>query len=333
MKHPRVTYHPPIMATQQGEANSRRAAERILNLLALLSSSPRPLTLEQISQLMKGQYSDGKEGRRTQFERDKRALRDMGVPISHITLPGSDAGRAAYFIDKRGYGELYVDLDPEDLSVLQQAAAMVQIHQPWGKEAVLRLGGGAVEPSAPMVANIPIDDPVLPELWTAVHQQRVASFSYNGKARTVHPYGLLSRNGVWYLVAFDTGRNDEVVFRIDRISTAVALGDPDGFQRPAGFSVGDAMPADPKTFDGTDETCLVWIEPSLALTVTREVGEGAVRERRNDGSIVVEVPCGHRPAFRTWLFAMVERAEVLSPPPVRAEVIGWLEEMREEGAA
>lgn len=332
-----MTYHPPIMArdkgtTEKGEANSRRAAERILNLLALLSASPRPLTLEQISQLMKGQYADGKEGRRTQFERDKRALRDMGVPISHVTLPGSDAGKAAYFIDKGGYGDLYVTLDPEDLSVLQQAAAMVQIHQPWGKEAVLRLGGGAVEPAAPTVANVPLDDRVLPDLWTAVRRQCVASFTYGGKVRTVHPYGLISRNGAWYLAGHDAGRADTVVFRVDRIASSVALGEPGGFERPADFSVVDAMPADPKTFEGTGETCMVRISPTLAQTVVREVGEDAVRRRDEDGTVVVEVPCGHRPAFRTWLFAMVDRAEVLSPPAIRNEVVGWLRGMQATGA-
>lgn len=332
-----MTYHPPIMATEKraterSEANSRRAAERILNLLALLSASPRPLTLEQISQLMKGQYADGKEGRRTQFERDKRSLRDMGVPISHVTLPGSDAGKAAYFIDKGGYGDLYVSLDPEDLSVLQQAAAMVQIHQPWGKEAVLRLGGGATEPAAPMVANVPLDDRVLPDLWTAVRRQCVASFTYGGKVRTVQPYGLISRNGAWYLTGHDSGRADTVVFRVDRIASSVALGEPGGFERPDGFSVADAMPADPKMFEGAGETCMVRISPTLAQTVVREVGEDAVRSRDEDGAVVVEVPCGHRPAFRTWLFAMVDRAEVVSPPAIRKEVIGWLKEMQAPGA-
>ena len=29
-------------------------------------------------------------------------------------------------------------------------------------------------------------------------------------------------------------------------------------------------------------------------------------------------------AFRLWLFAMVDRAEVLSPPAIRAQVIEWL---------
>lgn len=299
----------------------------MLNLLALLSSSPRPLTLDQIGRLMKGQYPEGKEGRRTQFERDKRSLRDMGVPISFITLPGSDAGRAAYFIDKHGYGELYVDLGPEDLAVLQQAAAMVQMHRPWGREAVLRLGGGAPEAPLPALANVPVDEKTLPDLWTAVHEQRVATFIYNGKKREVHPYGLLSRNGVWYLSAHDTGRGTQVVFRVDRIAGDVGLGAPEGFIRPAGFSVESAMPDDPKTFEGSDETCLVRISPSLAHTVLREVGEAAVHSRDEDGSIVVEVPCGHRPAFRAWLFAMVDRAEVIGPPSIRHEVVGWLREM------
>jgi hypothetical protein len=33
------------------------------------------------------------------------------------------------------------------------------------------------------------------------------------------------------------------------------------------------------------------------------------------------VPCGNYPAFRSWLFAMVDRAEVLAPADVRSRII------------
>jgi predicted DNA-binding transcriptional regulator YafY len=61
--------------------------------------------------------------------------------------------------------------------------------------------------------------------------------------------------------------------------------------------------------------------------VIRELGDDAVVARRSDGSVDVEVSCGNRMAFRSWLYAMVDRAEVLSPESVRAEVIADLERM------
>ena len=75
-----------------GARNTTNPAERMLNLVALLSESSRPLTLEQIADKMVGQYSDKEEGRRTAFERDKKILRKLGIPITMQTLGGDDAG-------------------------------------------------------------------------------------------------------------------------------------------------------------------------------------------------------------------------------------------------
>ena len=58
------------------------------------------------------------------------------------------------------------------------------------------------------------------------------------------------------------------------------------------------------------------------------MGEDAVVERRPDGSILVRVPCGNLPAFRSWLLGLLDDAVVLEPPEVRAEVAAWLAAMR-----
>ncbi len=62
-----------------------------------------------------------------------------------------------------------------------------------------------------------------------------------------------------------------------------------------------------------------------AAKVAREVGDGAVSERRADGSIVVRVPCGNLGAFRSWVLGLLDDATVLEPPDVRADVVAWLE--------
>jgi predicted DNA-binding transcriptional regulator YafY len=58
----------------------------MMNLVALLTESSVPLTLEDIANRMGVQYGAEGEARRTAFERDKRALRSMGVPITTQTL-------------------------------------------------------------------------------------------------------------------------------------------------------------------------------------------------------------------------------------------------------
>lgn len=41
--------------------------------------------------------------------------------------------------------------------------------------------------------------------------------------RTLHPYDLIAHSGRWYLVAFDTERNEERTFRVDRVRSARSL--------------------------------------------------------------------------------------------------------------
>ena len=67
--------------------------ERLTNLLALLLETPTPLSLTEIAGQLQG-YPEGEVARRGAFERDKRSLRDIGVPIETETVPsGAFAGQ------------------------------------------------------------------------------------------------------------------------------------------------------------------------------------------------------------------------------------------------
>ena len=74
--------------------------ERLTNLVALLLETPRPLSIDDIADALVGQYPDDRTARRGAFERDKRLLRDEGVPIE---LTPGDKGGTRYHIDKERY--------------------------------------------------------------------------------------------------------------------------------------------------------------------------------------------------------------------------------------
>ena len=78
--------------------------------------------------------------------------------------------------------------------------------------------------------------------------------------------------------------------------------------------------------DGEETTATVLVDRALAAGVRNEFGDGAVIREHPNGSVEFSIPCGNLSAFRLWLFAMVESAEVLAPPRVRQQVIAWLEE-------
>jgi predicted DNA-binding transcriptional regulator YafY len=83
--------------------------------------------------------------------------------------------------------------------------------------------------------------------------------------------------------------------------------------------------------DAGPSVATVLVDADRAAGVRRELGDSAVIESRRDGAIVVQVPCSNRLMFRAWLLGFVEHAEVLDPPEVRAEIVGWLSGMIDHG--
>ena len=56
-------------------------------------------------------------------------------------------------------------------------------------------------------------------------------------------------------------------------------------------------------------------------------------ERRDDGSIVVRMGVTNREAFRSFVLGLLDHAEVLAPPELRADMVAWLTAQAGEGGA
>jgi proteasome accessory factor B len=304
--------------------------ERLTNLLALLLETPTPLSLTEISGQLEG-YPEGEVARRGAFERDKRSLRDIGVPIeTEIVRSGAFAGQTRYRIDRKRFELADLRLDDDELHALQVAVATTRPGVVGAREALWKLGTDAVDDVAAVTAMVPAL-PALPALRDAATRRALVRFRYNDVDREVEPYGLLLRDGFWYLVGFDRTRNAQRVFRVDRIDGDVAA-DAGGraFARPAGFDLRTAIAEDPKALAADDvagaaRDAVVRVDGTRAAAVVRELGDGRVVDRLADGSVDVAVPCANVPAFRSWVLGLVEHAEVLSPADVRADVVAWLE--------
>ena len=82
------------------------------------------------------------------------------------------------------------------------------------------------------------DATVLLTLADAVRHHRPASIRYTAadgrrSERTLHPYGLVSHSGRWYVTGADAGIGEDRTFRLDRIQDARTL--PGSFEPPVGF--------------------------------------------------------------------------------------------------
>ena len=155
--------------------------ERLTNLLALLLETPRPLTLVEIAGEMEGQYPAPKATLRAAFERDKAALREIGVPIETEVLTGDRAGESGYRIDRARYELADLDLEPDERRAIQLALAAVRSSSgsaiTAGEQALWKLGGAQVDVGPAVTANVP-ELPALPTLRRAAARRAVVAFTY-----------------------------------------------------------------------------------------------------------------------------------------------------------
>ena len=61
----------------------------------------------------------------------------------------------------------------------------------------------------------------LPTLREAAARRGTVGFEYRGKQRRLDPYGLLLRDGFWYVVGRDHEHDEPRTYRVDRITGEV----------------------------------------------------------------------------------------------------------------
>lgn len=302
--------------------------ERLTNLLAVLLETKIPLSLSEIANAMSGQYPDEERPRRQAFERDKHALREIGVPIEMDVRVGDEyAGQTMYRIDRAAYELDDLDLAPDEMRALQVAVATVRTDSQVGADAILKLGGDSGGSDRPSVSAVVPDRPELPVIRAAVAARAPLSFEYRGERRTVEPWGILLRGGFWYVVGYDRLREAKRTFRVDRVESALEVGEEASFERPTDFDPRTAFPADPKQIGHASDDAVeatVRIGALRAAAIERELGVDRVSARHADGSIEVVVPATNLDAFRSWVIGLVDHAVVIGPPEVRAIVVHWL---------
>ena len=304
--------------------------ERVTNLLALLLSTRRHLTFDEIRNELKGQYPDNLVAARAAFERDKAILRDEGIPISSEVQGGDKAGITGYRIDRSAYELGDLQLTGHEAAALRIAVSALRMGQSWGEEALWKVdmdSGSTVSQQPAVQASLPVDQK-LPTLHEAMSRLRVVSFEYNGRTRVLEPFGLLARSGWWYLVGNDRSVNAMRTFRVDRISSDVVLLEGETFERPLGFDVRTSFPTDlkelPDSIDVGGDIAKVRIDATDVNTVLGQYGSDSLVERHGDGSATFDIPCANVQAFEHWLLGFLDRAEVLEPAKLRQHVVDWL---------
>jgi predicted DNA-binding transcriptional regulator YafY len=300
--------------------------ERLINLTATLLATRRPLSLDELADRLEPGYADDLVARRRQFERDKETLRDLGVPIAVEPLD-SLGGELGYRIRPDDYYLPDPGLDPAERAALHLAVTAVDVSGVDPLDALRKLGGAEGEGAGQPVAAFELT-PHLGDLFEAVARRAAVTFRYRGEARHLEPYGILHRFGHWYVVGRDQDRDASRSFRVDRLDGPPDIGTADGFVPPPDVDPTDYLSSDPLTY-GDDQPirARVLVDATRASLVVDALGERAVDEQRDDGSVVVTLDVVNRDAFRTFVLDLLHHAEVLDPPELRAELVDWLTSM------
>lgn len=306
--------------------------ERLVNLVAALLDADRPLARGEIYDRVPG-YGQGESARRA-FERDKDALRAMGIPLVTEPLhPDRRDPGDGYRIPPERYQLPDPGLAPDELGALHLAASTVRLGAargpgapPEAAVAIWKLGGatGGADPAAPLAA-LPGSEHLVP-LFSALGERRRVAFRYRGEDRAVDPFRLSYAGGHWYLIGHDHLRGDTRRFRLDRMESPPRPGEAGGFQRPAGAPV--TGPPAPWLMGDEDEVeALLLVDADQADRAVARTGPQAVRERRADGSVVLALAVTNREAFRSFALGFLDHAEVIGPQELRDDMLAWLDRL------
>lgn len=305
-------------------------ASRLINLVLLLQSRGTMTATELAAAL--------EVSERTVY-RDVLALSAAGVPVY------AEQGRAGGYRLVGGYRTRLTGLSREEAEALFLAGLPGPAHDMGLDEPVeaARLKVLAALPPALRDASdragqrfhLDAPDwfadssppPLLATLAHAVWQDRIVTFTYQRRTsveRTVDPYGLVLKNGNWYLVAkVDDGHR---VYRVDRMTAVAETG---SFDRDESFDLPSfwAERAEEFVRGMLRDTIELRISPEgmrrlkwIAEAVAVREARAAAGEPDRDGWVVTRLPVESLDVAYTYVLRFGPEAEVLDPPELRSRV-------------
>lgn len=307
-----------------------RRIERLINLIAALLDSRRPLTATEIRERIAGYPVDNAEAFRRAFERDKAELREMGIPIE---LVKDEDDVDAYVIPPQKYYMPNLDLQPDELAALKLAADAVlgagdQAESGLRKLSVDAGGDGVSSPQVVWGADLAAEQPLLAPLLATLLERRPVAFEYESgdgqhTKRRVEPYSLVHRRGHWYLVGRDVDKDAPRSFKVSRIVSKVTQAEG-SYEIPDDFDLEAHIGLEPWELGTTGHaTAKVRFDASLAWWPQQNMAALSA-QTRSDGSIEVEMPVANLDALVSWALGFGDRVEIVEPLEARRALLDHL---------
>jgi proteasome accessory factor B len=319
-----------------------RKSERLLNLLITLLVSRTYVGKDRIREVIE-QYREapGADAFEKMFERDKEELRSLGIPIEVGYVDRAFEDEPGYRIERSAFELPEIDLDPAEAAVVGLAA---RVWQHAGLAAAtsdalvkLKAAGVSVDREALNVVQpeIAAEEPSFEAFWDATRTRTAVEFDYRTSTsseaapRHLQPWGVVSYRGRWYVVGFDTDRQDTRMFRLSRVQGVVRPQKQSGtYEVPEGTDIRSlTRMLAPKP---ADRTAVVLVRAATCHGLRRS--GRLVRGDAPEGWERLEVGFAEVDRLADEVLGYGADVVAVEPPQLRAAVMGRLEEILEVSA-
>lgn len=308
--------------------------ERLMNLTAYLLDSRQPRTAEELREKISGYDQASLDSFRRMFERDKETLRELEIPLEVVKVEG-DAGMVdAYFIDEYHYWMRDPGLTPDEQAALMLAFELVEVG---GLSAELdgsglypmKLGIDASAGSAsPAVgASVNVDEVTL-GFFTAITERCEVRFQYRTPGgedleRKLQPLSLASVAGHWYVAGIDLDRGADRVYRVDRVTSDLALGPPGAFEAESRPDIRAQLAGGPWTF-GEGEVRVTVRFASDVVWRAKNLFRSAAEFTDRSADVVMTLNVAEPANLVESILSFGAKAEVLEPESLRVGLVEHL---------
>jgi proteasome accessory factor B len=228
-----------------------RKSERLMNLVICLLVARTYVPKARIREVVEGYRDQSEDAFEKMFERDKEALKDLGLPIELGYNDKAFEDEPGYRIKRSDFELPPVMLEADEAAVVGLAARVWQ-HARLAEatsSALVKLRAAGVEVDAQALAviepQVGADEPSFGPMWDAVVNRKPVAFEHrrggwregDGETMTRHlePWGIVSSRGHWYVVGYDRDRAAERMFRLSRV-----VGDVVTVGRAGSYTVPDS---------------------------------------------------------------------------------------------
>ncbi|MGH2819833.1 MAG: helix-turn-helix transcriptional regulator [Actinomycetota bacterium] len=302
-----------------------RRIERLINLIAALLETRTPMTAEQVRTEIAGYDRGSFDAFRRTFERDKEALRAMGIPLEVVPTDPFAEQADGYIISKERYSLPDLDLEADELAALRLAALGEQAHTGLLKLSVSSEAATSGGPPLVAGANVGAEHPHLVPLYAALLERHPVRFGYEtGRGsvgdRSVEPHALVHRAGHWYLVGRDAADGETKTFKLSRFTSEVRTL-PGVYRMPAHSDAGERVASKAWEFGGDEPVAVVVrFDPALRWWAEQNLS-GFPTTEPEGGALDVEMRVTNVEALLGWVLEFHGGAEVVSPGHIRARVV------------